>query len=279
MGTTQEEIPGLESVSTKQRQIAQLAKQMPGKALTSLSHRIDLEWMLEAYRRTRKDGAPGVDGKTAQEYAQNLEENLRDLLDRAKSGERYRAQPVRRVYIPKGDGKGKTRPIGIPTFEDKVIQRAAVMALEPVYEQDFLDCSYGFRPGRGQHDALEALWQHTMDMGGGWLVEGDIESFFDSVDRKHLQKVLRQRIRDGVLLRLIGKWLRAGVMEEGCVYHPETGTPQGGVVSPLLANVFLHEVLDVWFEREVRPRLRGRAFLVRYADDCAPRRRREEAVM
>jgi len=260
------ETSGLSTVSTKQHRIAELAKQMAAATLTSLSQHIDIDWMHEAYERTRKDGATGVDGQTAAEYAVNLEDNLRSLLDRAKSGDRYRAPAVRRVYIPKGDGS-KRRPIGIPTFEDKILQRAVVMALEPVYEQDFLDCSYGFRPGRGAHQALEVLWQRLMGMGGGWVYEADIEAFFDSVDRARLQEIVRQRVRDGVLLRLIGKWLRAGVSEQGRVYCPETGTPQGGVISPLLANIFLHEVLDVWFEHEVKPRLRAEAHLVRYADD------------
>jgi len=185
---------------------------------------------------------------------------------------------VKRVYIPKGDGKS-TRPIGIPTFEDKVLQRAAVMALEAVYEQDFKDCSHGFRPERSAHQALGSFWKQMMDMGGGWVVEVDIKKFFDTLDHRHLQTIVRQRVRDGVLLRLIGKWLNAGVMEEGALSYPDAGTPQGGVISPLLANVYLHEVLDTWFEAEVQPRLRGRAFLVRYADDCAPRRRGREASM
>lgn len=265
MGKTNE-TPSSKMVSTKQQRIAELAKEMRGVALSTLAHHIDIEWLHEAYRRTRKDGAAGVDGQTAESYAADLEENLRGLLGRAQSGERYRAPPVRRVLIPKGEG-GERRPIGIPTFEDKVLQRAVVMVLEAVYEQEFLDCSYGFRPGRSAHDALDAIWRQTMKMGGGWLLEADIESFFDSVPKKQLQEILRQRVRDGVLLRLIGKWLRAGVMEQGCVYHPETGTPQGGVISPLLANVLLHEVLDVWFEQDVKPRLGGRAALVRYADD------------
>jgi len=259
--------PSPKTVSTKRERIAQLAKQMPGVALTSLSHHIDIEWLKEAYRRTRKDGAVGIDGQTAEEYAANMEGNLQSLLDRAKSGEHYRAPPVRRVHIPKGDGS-KTRPIGIPTFEDKVLQRAVVMALEPVFEQDFLDCSYGFRPRRSAHDALQALWEHTMKMpSGGWVLEADIEGFFDAVDHRQLRRMFGERVRDGVLVRLIGKWLKAGVLEDGCVYHPESGTPQGGVISPLLANIYLHEVLDVWFHQQVLPRLRGQAHLVRYADD------------
>jgi group II intron reverse transcriptase/maturase len=261
MGTSEPD-----NVSTKLKRIAELARQMPQAQLRTLMHHVDVEWRHEAYRRTRKDGATGVDGQTASEYAADLEANLRTLLDRAKSGEHYRAPPVRRVHIPKGDGR-KTRPIGIPTFEDKVLQRAVAMVLSAVYEQDFLDCSYGFRPGCSAHDALEVLWKHAMDMRGGWVLEADIEAFFDSVDRKRLQEVLRQRVSDGVLCRLVGKWLNAGVMEEGCVYYPDAGTPQGGVISPLLANIYLHEVLDKWFYEQVRPRLHGRAYLVRFADD------------
>jgi group II intron reverse transcriptase/maturase len=234
---------------------------------------MDLTWMYGAFEQTRKDGAVGVDGQTAQEsVGDDLQPKLADLLDRAKSGT-YRAPPVRRVHIPKGTGP-ETRPIGIPTFEDKVLQRAVVMALETVYEQDFLDCSYGFRPGRSAHQALAALWQQVTDMGGCWLLEVDIQRFFDTLEQGHLRELLQQRIRDGVLLRLIGKWLKAGVLEDGSLSLPETGTPQGGVISPLLANVYLHYVLDVWFEREVQPRLQGRAFLLRYADDCAPRRQK-----
>jgi RNA-directed DNA polymerase len=259
------EIPSSNSISTKQSQIAKLARQMPGKALTSLSQHIDLDWLKEAYRRTRKDGAVGVDGQTAADYEGELEANLMSLLNRAKSGT-YRAPPVRRVYIPKGSG-GAMRPIGIPTFEDKVLQRAVVMILGEIYEQDFLDCSFGFRPGRSQHMALESFWKQAMAMGGGTVVEVDVKSFFDVIDHSRLRKFLRQRVRDGVLLRLIGKWLKAGVLEEGRVSHPGAGAPQGGVISPLLANVFLHEVLDTWFEAEVLPRLRGRGFMVRFADD------------
>lgn len=255
-----------QNISTKLERIAKMAKTMPGVPLSTLAHHIDIEWLREAYRRTRKDAAAGVDGQTAAEYETKLEANLRSLFDRAKSGEHYRAPPVRRVNIPKGN-TGKTRPIGIPCFEDKVLQRAVTMVLEAVYEQDFLDCSYGFRRGRSPHQALEAVWTQAMQMGGCWVLEADIEDFFGTLDKTKLREILSQRIRDGVLMRLIGKWLNAGVMEEGSVYHPETGVPQGGVVSPILSNVYLHEVLDQWFEVQIKPRLKGRGHLTRFADD------------
>ena len=256
---------GPETVYTKQQRIAELAREASRMAFTTLAHHIDLEWLMEAYRRTRKDGAVGVDMQTARDYAEHLEDNLRLLLDRAKSGT-YHAPPVRRVHIPKGDGQ--TRPIGIPTFEDKVLQRAVALVLEPIYEQDFHPGSFGFRPQRSAHDALQALWKQTMAMRGGWVLEIDIRKFFDTLDRAHLRSILGQRVRDGVILRLIGKWLKAGVMESGRVTHPEAGSPQGGVLSPLLANVYLHEVLDTWFERMVKPCMHGGSFLIRYADDA-----------
>jgi len=255
----------LDIVSTRCQQIAELAKQSPQMGFTSLAHHIDVRWLHEAYVRTRPDGAPGVDGLTIRDYNERLGDNLRSLLERAKSGT-YRAPPVRRVHIPKGTGN-ETRPIGIPTYEDKILQRAVVMVLEAVYEQDFKDCSYGFRPGRSAHQALASLWKQTMAMRGGWILEVDIRKFFDALDHAHLRTILRQRIRDGVLLRLIDKWLSAGVLEDGNVTFPDKGSPQGGVISPLLANVYLHTVLDVWFASEVQPRLRGRSFLIRYADD------------
>jgi group II intron reverse transcriptase/maturase len=258
--------PSPDPISTRRRRIAELARRSPQAAFTTLAHHIDIDWLTEAYRRTRKDGAVGVDGQTAAGYAADLEGNLRSLLGRAKSG-LYQAPPVRRVYIPKGTGS-ETRPIGIPTFEDKLLQRAVAMILEAVYEQDFLDCSYGFRPGRSAHQALEALRQRLMEVRGGWVLEIDIRKFFDTLDHRHLREILSRRVRDGVLLRLIGKWLKAGVLEEGCVTHSESGSPQGGVISPILANTYLHEVLDTWFERAVKPRLRGRASLIRYADDA-----------
>jgi RNA-directed DNA polymerase len=253
-------------VSTKLERVAKLAREAPDMAFRSLAHLIDIDWLREAYRRTRKDGARGVDGQSAQEYQANLEDNLRSLLERAKSGT-YRAPPVRRVHIPKGSGS-ETRPLGIPTFEDKVLQRAVVMVLEAVYEQDFLDCSYAFRPERSAHMALEALQHQSVVMAGGWVLEVDVRKFFDRLDHGMLRELLRRRVHDGVLLRLIGKWLNAGVLEDGSVSYPDAGTPQGGVVSPMLANIFLHEVLDAWFDREVKPRLAGKAVLLRYADDA-----------
>ena len=259
-------IPSPETISPKLERIAKLAKEAPDMVFTSLAHHIDSDWMLEAYRRTRKDGAVGIDERTAEDFEKDLWGNLWSLVDEAKSG-RYVAPPVRRVHIPKGGGS-ETRPIGIPTFADKVLQRAIAMLLEAVYEQDFMQCSYGFRPGRSAHQALEDFRNQMMSTWGGWVVEIDIRKFFDSLDHRHLQAILRQRVRDGVVLRLIGKWLNAGVMEDGGVSHPASGTPQGGVISPLLANIYLHAVLDTWFERDVRPHLKGRATLVRYADDA-----------
>jgi RNA-directed DNA polymerase len=271
-------------VSTKQQRIAQLARQSPEMGFTSLAHLIDIDWLTRAFDRTRKDGAVGVDGQTGEDYAADLEGNLKSLLERAKSGT-YHAPPVRRVHIPKAGSATETRPLGIPTFEDKVLQRAVVMILEAIYEQDFKDCSYGFRPGRSAHQALDALWKQTMEMKGGWIVDVDVRKFFDTIDHGHLRDFLKRRMRDGVLLRLIGKWLNAGVLEDGCVTHPETGSPQGGVISPVLANLFMHYVLDDWFEREVQPRLKGKSFLIRYADDfvmgfsCEEDARRVMAVL
>jgi group II intron reverse transcriptase/maturase len=254
-------------VLTKQQRIAQLSAQMPTAGLTSLAHHIDKDWLYEAYRRTRKDGAAGVDDVTAAEYEQDLEGNLSSLLERFKSGS-YFAPPVKRVYIAKEGSRGAKRAIGMPTLEDKVLQRAVVMLLSPIYEHDFLDCSYGFRPGRSVHQALEALWHAIMSMGGRcWVLEVDIKSYFDTVEHDHLRGFYGKRVRDGVVRRILGKWLKAGVTEDGATRYPDEGTPQGGVISPLLSNIYLHEVLDTWYAQQVRPRMRGRAKLVRFADD------------
>lgn len=264
LGGKMTETSRLATISPGLERVAKLAREGPKMVFTTLAHHIDEPFLKKAYELTRKDGAPGIDGRTGAEYAANLEGNLKDLLNRAKSG-RYRAPPVRRAYIPKGDGE--KRPLGIPTFEDKILQRAVKELLEAVYEQDFKDCSWGFRPGRDAHGALSVLWKEVMDLGGCWLLEVDIRKFFDTVDHEHLRKILDQRIGDGVVRRLIGKWLNAGVMEGLELSHPQAGTPQGGVISPLLANIYLHEVLDTWFERDVKPRMGGHVFLIRYADD------------
>jgi len=254
-----------ENVSTVQQRIASVAQRSPKIAFTSLAHYINLEWMLEAYHRTRKDGAAGIDDVTGKQYAENLHENLQNLLERLKSGT-YKAPPVKRKHIPKGTS-GETRPIGIPTFEDKIVQRAVVMLVEPIHEQDFYDGSFGFRPKRSAHQALEAVWKATMEVWGGWVLEVDIRKFFDTIDHRQLQEFVSQRIRDGVIRRLIGKWLNAGVMEDGNISYSDEGTPQGGVISPLLANIYLHYVLDEWFEQTVKPLMQGKCRLIRYADD------------
>ena len=243
---------------------------------TSLHHLIDGDWMREAYRLTRKDGATGIDGVSAADYEKDLEANLESLLDRIKSGS-YRAPPVRRHYIPKADGT--KRPLGIPTFDDKVAQRAILMLLEPIYETDFLPCSYGFRRGRSAHDALNALRKGIIEKRQRWVIDADVEKYFDSITHSHLRSFLDLRIKDGVARRMIDKWLKAGVLEEDTLHRPVAGTPQGGVISPMLSNVYLHHVLDEWFENVAKPRLNGQCQLVRFADDCAPRRRGEEVLM
>lgn len=263
LGNTEDTL-GSQKVCTKQQRIAEIARSKPHVALLTLSHYIDVEWLYEAYRRIRKDGAAGVDEVTAREYEEDLHNNLTVLLERFKSGS-YKAPPVKRVYIPKDEKE--SRPIGIPTLEDKVLQRAVVMVLEPIYEHDFLDCSYGFRPGRSCHCALDKMRMELMEMRGAWVYEVDIRKYFDSVNHGHMREILRKRVGDGVLLRMVSKWLSAGVMEQGMVSYPEAGTPQGGVISPLLSNIYLHEALDLWFEKEIKPRLQGKAELIRYADD------------
>jgi RNA-directed DNA polymerase len=241
-----------------------MARTHRDRAFASLNHVLDLEWMLEAYRITRKDGAAGIDGIGAADYAQALEANLLDLLDRIKSG-RYEAPPVRRSYIPKADGS--RRPLGIPTFEDKVAQRAIVMLLEAIYEQDFLCCSYGFRPGRSAHDAVHDLRAALMTQGMRWVLDIDIKRYFDTIPHDQLRSFLDRRVTDGVVRRMIDKWLKAGVLESGFLTYATEGTPQGGVISPLLANIYLHYVLDEWVATVVGERLKGRYVLARYADD------------
>jgi RNA-directed DNA polymerase len=251
------------TVTPQLQRIAAQAARDPDWVFTTLAHLMDEDFLREAYRHTRKSSAPGIDGVTAQSYAEHLDENLHDLYERLRSG-RYQAAPVERVWIEKDDGG--QRPIGKPAFEDKIVQRALAMLLEAIYEQDFYDGSYGFRQSRSPHEALHELRQRCMTEGIGWIVDADVSGYFDSIDRTRLREVLRKRVNDGKILRLIGKWRRAGVMERGTLTQPETGVVQGGVISPVLANVFLHHVLDAWCEREVRPRMKGRCFLIRCAD-------------
>lgn len=261
------------NVTTKLQRIAELAREDRTRVFTSVAHAIDLEWMQEAYRRTRKDGATGVDRLTAAEYAQELEANLSALATKIRDGS-YRPPPVRRAHIPKPNGK--TRPIGVPTFEDKIAQRAVAMLLEAIYEQDFSPDSYGFRPRRSAHDALKELQRRPTYWERCWVIEADIQSFFDTLDHAKLRSFLDRRVRDGVIRRLIDKWLRAGVLEDGRVTRPDDGTPQGGVISPLLANIYLHEVLDRWVADDVQPRLRGNSRCIRYADDFVLLFKRED---
>ena len=253
-------------VLTKQNRIAEIAKKNQDKALVTLHHHIDMEWMREACKKIKPGTSPGVDEQTLAMYTENLEHNLQDLRERAISG-RYVAPPVKRVYIPKGNGR-EQRPIGIPTVEDRILQRAVLQVLEPVFETDFYDFSYGFRPRKSQHDAIDYLWKQIGKKKIGWLIDIDIRKFFDTIDHQHLRTFLRQRVQDGVILRLIGKWLKAGVLEEGSVSYNDEGSPQGGVISPLLSNIYLHAVLDKWFAMEITPLLKGRSLIVRFADDC-----------
>jgi len=217
------------------------------------------------FYRLRKDAASGVDKVTFQDYERNLEENLRDLSGRLRR-KAYRARLVRRKYIPKGNGK--LRPLGIPVLEDKLLQMAVTQILLAIYEVNFLPCSYGYRPGISAHAAIKALSDELQFGGHNFVVEADIKGFFDNIQWEWLERMLEERIADGAFLNLIRKWLRAGILEEdGKVIHPQTGTPQGGVISPVLANIYLHYVLDLWFERVVRPEQHGRCRMIRYADD------------
>jgi RNA-directed DNA polymerase len=254
-----------QETSTGLQKVAERAKREPAAKFHSLAHLIDEELLGRAFARLRKDAAVGVDGVTKEQYGQALEENLRDLHERLRT-KRYRHQPIRRVHIPKETGK--SRPIGISATEDKVVQNALREVLEAIYEQDFLPCSYGFRPGRSAHDAVRALTR-AVDVGeANFVLEIDVASFFDHVDRSQLVEMLRKRVVDGSMFRLIGKCLHVGVLDGEVFTKPDEGTVQGSTLSPLLGNVYLHYVLDLWFAEEVKPRMRGKAILVRYADDA-----------
>ena len=244
--------------------VAERAKRHPDKQMLSLAHHIDEATLERVYRRLRRDAAVGVDGITVEHYGEQLAANLQALRARMKAGQ-YRHQPIRRVNIPKENGT--SRPIGISTVEDKIVQGAVRDVLEAIYEQDFFDSSYGFRPGRSAHDAIRELNRVITRGSANYIVEADIVSFFDSIDRTKLMEMLRDRIADETLMRLVGKCLNVGILDGERYLEANEGTAQGSSLSPLLGNVYLHHVLDVWYERVVRPRLKGRSALIRYADD------------
>jgi RNA-directed DNA polymerase len=252
-----------EGMSPGLLKVMERAKRDPEGCLFAVAHLLDEQALGRAYDRIRKDAAVGVDGITKEQYGVELESNLRDLRERMRGGH-YRHQPIRRVHIPKE--KGKTRPIGLSCLEDKIVQGALHEVLEVLYEPVFSDGSFGFRRGRSAHDALRAL-NRALRQGVTWILEADIETFFDSIDRSMLMEMLRERVNDGSFLRLVGKCLHVGILDGEEFSSPDVGTVQGSVLSPMLGNIFLHHVLDRWFEREVRPRLRGQAHLIRYADD------------
>ena len=245
--------------------IAESARQDAGRKFHSIAHLLTQEALWEAFAELRKNAAAGVDGVTYADYEEHLVRNLLGLHERLRS-KTYRAQPLRRIYIDKEDGR--KRPISIPALEDKIVQRATVELLNAIFEQDFLDCSYGFRPGRSAHQALDEVRRVLCTQPMAFVLELDICTYFDSIVRKLLMDMVECRVTDTSILRLIGKWINVGVIDEGRLLVSETGTGQGQIISPLLANLYLHHVLDVWFEQEVKPRLRGQAFEIRYADDA-----------
>jgi RNA-directed DNA polymerase len=258
------EAQNLPTISPKLERIAELAKADSELQFTSIAHLLNVDMLIEAFGLLRKDAASGVSGTTVCDYAENLEENLEGLHDRLRS-QRYKAPPVRRVWIDKGNGK--KRPLGIPEIEDKIVQKAVTKLLTPIYENDFYDYSHGFRPEHSQHLAIKEVRQQIYAKNVSWIIDADIAGFFDNIDHKILREFIQRRIKDGGIIRLIGKWLKAGVIEEKELSYPKKGMPQGGVISPLLANIYLHYVLDEWFTETIQPLLKGRCFINRFADD------------
>lgn len=264
------------SVSPGLDRVRNAARQRKKERFTALLHHVTVDLLREAFLALKRHAAPGVDGLTWQDYEAGLEGNLEDLHTRVQRGT-YRALPVKRRFIPKPDGK--QRPLGITALEDKIVQRAVVMVLNAIYEEDFLGFSYGFRPGRSQHDALDALAVGIGTARVNWILDADIRSYFDRIDQKWLVRFLEHRIGDERVIRLVRKWLKAGVLDDGVWSVSETGTPQGAVASPLLANVYLHYVFDLWAAQWRRREATGNVIVVRYADDSAPRRREEGGIL
>ena len=252
------------TVSTILARIAEQSKRDATWVFTTVAHLMDEDFLTEAFHQLRKDAAAGIDEMTATEYAVNLGQRIADLHRRLVARE-YRAQPARRVWIPKGDGG--QRPLAILVLEDKIVQRAVAMLLEAIYEPHFCEFSYGFRRQRSAHQALTYLRQQCLEHDINWIIDADIQKFFDTISWEELRAILQKRVNDGAILRLIGMWLHVGVVEGDRVTNQEVGTPQGAPISPILANIFLHTVLDEWFQEDVRPRMNGNCFLVRFADD------------
>jgi len=258
------DVPPLFEGESSLLRIRMLAESEPELVFTSVVDRIDLYLLKKSFRQVRKKKSAGVDKITAKQYAKNLDENLYNLYQRLRRGQ-YVATPVRRIWIDKEGGK--KRPIGIPALEDKIVQRAASTILNVIYDVNFFDFSHAFRKGHSQHKAIHQIREDCRKLNIGWIVSADIEGLFDNIDHKLLREFIKRRVNDGGMLRLIGKWLNAGVMEEGILSYPGKGVPQGGVISPVLSNIFLHYVLDEWFVKQVLPRMEGKCFIIRYADD------------
>lgn len=253
-------------MSTKLDQIAKKARLDRKVRFTSLAHLLTPEFLKETWKTINRKGASGIDGESIKQFEQELEQRVQEICERLKAGA-YQAPPVRRVEIPKGPGKTGTRPLGIPTVSDRLLQKAVARILEAIMEADFCNVSYGYRPGRNPHHALSALREQIVTKKVSHIYEADIRGYFNHVSHSWLQKMVRQRIADPVILGLIGKWLRAGAMKDGVVIRSEEGTPQGGPISCMLANIYLHFALDLWFERKFKPQCRGEAYLVRFVDD------------
>lgn len=252
-------------MATQLERIAEVARTKPEEKFTSLAHLINKEILIQCHQEMNGTKSSGADKVTKEVYGERLEENVEELIARMKR-QAYKPQPVRRVYIPK-PGSDKKRPLGIPAYEDKLIQAALAKILNAIYEQDFMECSFGFRPNRGCHDAIKLLDKIVNDKNIMYVVDTDIKGFFDNVNHEWMMKFIEHRIADVNILRLIKRMLIAGVMEAGIRYDTPQGTPQGGVVSPILANIYLHYVVDMWFEEVVRKGCKGKAYMIRYADD------------
>lgn len=251
-------------METKLQALTRIVKERPNERLTSLAHILNTDFLKQCFEELKRNRAPGVDGVTWEEYGKDLDKNIEELVSKMKAL-RYIPQPVKRVYIPKDDGS--KRGLGIPSIEDKVVQMGIKKILETIYEPVFLDSPYGFRPGLSAHDAVEKVWHTIMLHPVSWVADIDIEKFFDTIDHKRMMELLQKRINDPNFLRWIGRFLKAGIMEEGVLAESDKGTPQGGVLSPVLANIYLHYTLDEWFQNDVKKQSKGYAELTRYADD------------